>query len=430
MNLRPSILLLPLLAALANAVLGHGAPAGAALPGTARAAAAVAASDDTVRGGGAPAVRDDSGESAPAPLLVPGAPARGDTLAAARKRRGRAQYELGRTLEARGSLAAAIAAYRNAVRFDPTIPDANYRMGMLFLSRDQLKEAVRCFDAEVARHPANAAAARELGLGLARLGDSRRAIQQLEALTRRRPNDGDGWQALGYAYLGAKRARDAEISLRRALVLPPARADKHRDLGAVLAARGKNEEARFQYRRAIELDPHDGATWVNLANLERRAGKLEEALRDYREASQRDSTFSLGYQGEIQTLHDLGREDESGAIYRRWLRLKPADQTARLEAMQYFDARGRKDIALEIARDGVRYDDRSGDARLLLGMALEAAGHTRAALAEMRRAEQIYRTPPEKERARRLIAALRSGAADSLRELFASDSLEHATAAR
>jgi len=375
-------------------------------------------------------VAGDTVETQPAPLLVPGRPGPGDTLGPNRPRRAREQYRLGRSLEQMGSPAAAIAAYRSAVRLDPTIPDANLRMGQLFLGHDQLEEAVKCFAAEVLHHPGNVTATRELGLTLARLGETRRAIAQLESLTRRRPNDGDCWQALGFAYLAAKRARAAEIALRRAIVLPPSRADKHRDLGAVLAARGKEREAREQYQRAIALAPRDATSWVNLANLERRDGRLEPALEDYREAERRDSSLALALQGQIETLRDLGRHDEAGAAYRRWLRVQPADHTARLEAVRFFDSIGRRDIGVEVARDGVRQNERSGDAHLLLGMALASAENPRAALSEIRKAEALFTTAAERGRARQLIAGLRAQASDSLRELFAADSAEHAQEVR
>jgi len=381
---------------------------------------AVAAADSLPVPGG-------SVESPPAPLLVPGRDAPADTLKQNAATRAREQYRLGRAFETQGARAPAIAAYRNAARLDPTIPDANYRMGGIFLGVDQVQEAVKCFAAELRHHPGNVAAARELGLGLARLGETDRAVTQLELLTRRRPNDGDSWQALGFAYLAAKRPREAEIALRRAVALPPRRADKHRDLGAVLAARGKEADAREQYRKALAVDPKHATTWINLGNLERRAGNLEIALKDYREAQRRDSTLGLAFQAQVETLRDLGRADEAAAVYRRWLRDEPTDHTARLEAVRFFDELNRKDIALEIARDGVRRDERSGEAHLMLGMALESSGATRAALGELRKAEALFRTPPEKARARQLIAALRASAADSLRALFDADSARHVT---
>jgi tetratricopeptide (TPR) repeat protein len=269
-----------------------------------------------------------------------------------------------------------------------------------------------------------------LGLALARTGESGRAVTLLESLTRRRPNDGDCWQALGFAYMAGSRPRDAEIALRRAVVLPPPRADKHRDLGAVLAAREKEPEAREQYRKALALDPKSATTWVNLANLDRRSGRLEQALKNYREAERRDSTLALAFQGQIQTLLGLGRPAEVPAVYRRWLEVQPADHAARLEAVRFLDSVGRKDIALELARDGVRRNERSGDAHLMLGMALASSGATRAALAELRKAEALARGQAEKERARQLVAALRAAAPESLGTLFAADSVEHAGAVR
>lgn len=380
---------------------------------------ATAGAADSLPAAGGPA------ETPPVPLLVPGRPAPADTTRKSAAARAREQYRLGRAFETRHLPAPAVSAYRNAVRIDPTIADANYRMGKLFLSVDQVQEAVKCFAAEVHHHPGNADAARELGLGLARIGETGHAITQLELLTRRRPNDGDCWQALGFAYMAAKRPRDAEIALRRAVILPPPRAGKHRDLGAILAARDKQGEAREQYRKALALDPKDAATWINLGNLERRASNLESAFKDYREAERCDSTMGLAFQGQVQTLRDLGRTAEAATVYRRWLRDQPTDHTARLEAVRFFDELDRKDIALEIARDGVRRDDGSGDAHLILGLALESSGATRAALGEVRKAEARFNTEAEKTRARQLIAVMRASAADSLKTMFAADSVGH-----
>lgn len=364
--------------------------------------------------------------SAPEPLLVPGHGVTADTTARRRLEHAQQQYQLGRTLERNGARASAIAAYRTATRLDPRIPDANYRMGMLFLGVNQQEQAVRCFQAEVRYHTSNADAARELGLALARLGKSDQAVTQLEKLVRRRPNDGDAWQALGFAYLSANRQRAAEIALRRAIVLPPERADKHRDLAVVLAARGNVKEARVEYQRAIALSPRDPTPWINLGNLERRANDPEKALENYREAEKRDSTFGLAFQGEIEALTDLRRDAEAGEVYRRWLRARPDDNGARLAAIRFFDRMGRKDVALEIARDGVRLKPHSAEAHLMLGMALEGAGQTRTSLDEMRRAEALFPAGEGRDRATALIAALRSGAADSLRDLFAADSVAHA----
>src|SRR5262249_51915616 len=132
-------------------------------------------------------------ESAPAPFLAPGRPSPSDSSTRTPAERGLEQYRLGRSLERSGQGGPAIVASRNALRFDPAMPDANYRMGMLFLTVNQLEEAAKCFAAELSRHPDHLDAAREMGLVLVRLGHADRGVQQLELVTRRHPRDSKGW---------------------------------------------------------------------------------------------------------------------------------------------------------------------------------------------------------------------------------------------
>ena len=90
--------------------------------------------------------------------------------------------------------------------------------------------------------------------------------------------------------------------------------------------------------------------------------------------------------------------------------------------MRLHEALGRADVALELARDGVRHDPGSADARLILGMALEADGQlarggARAAAGRGLRARQ--RAPRAGAGAAR---TLNRQASDSLRAVFAADS--------
>jgi tetratricopeptide (TPR) repeat protein len=363
-------------------------------------------------------------ESAPAPLLIPGRPSPGDSSVRNLSQRARDAYALGRQLELNGLLGAAIASYRNAVRFDPAIPDANFRMAMLFLLRDQVGDAAECLASEVEHHPENDDAIRQLGMCLARLGDTGRAIAHLERLARRRPKEGANWHALGFAYLAAKRPRDAETALRRALRLPPTTADEHRDLGTTLGALGRDAEARNQFVLALELDPRDAPSWVNLGNLERRAGRADSALACYRRAEGADSSLALALQAQAQLLREMKRDGEAADAYRRWLDRHPDHHGARLEAVRLLDAIGREDEALALAREGTRRAADSGQPHVILGMVLRGRGDTRGAIAELRRAETLFRgNTDEQERVRTIMAALRGSASDSLRALFAADSV-------
>jgi tetratricopeptide (TPR) repeat protein len=363
-------------------------------------------------------------ESAPAPFIVPGQPIAVDS-SQTREARARTYLAIADQLERKGQLSTALAAYQSALTLDTTLTGVAFHMGRMYQQMDDPARAARAFSYELKRDPHNLQAAIELAVSLTQMGADDKAIPALEALTRNHPEDDQAWSALGFAYHAAGREREAETAMRRAIELPPARASEHRDLGALLAAQGREHEARAEYQRAMTMDPNDSATWVNLGNLERRGEHYEKALEDYRTAEARDSSQMLALQGQALTLAALGRAHEAEAAYRRWIARKPADFTARLEAIQYFVSEGRSDAALEIARGAVRIDPHSCDARIMMGVALDASGDKRGALSELRFGQAVATDQGCFERAQQLIVTLRAGAPDSLRAMFAADSVKN-----
>ena len=363
-------------------------------------------------------------ESPPAPFLIPGRPSPPDSTRLTRAQRAQESYQLGRRLEAAGSPGPAIVSYRNALRFDPRLPDANYRMAMLFLTRDQLGEAVKCLLAELAHHPENVEASRELGLCFARFGDSTRAIAHLDSLARAHPRDGAVWHTLGSVYLMAQRPRDAESAIRKALRFEPTTAEELRDMGATMAMLGRESDARQYYRRALGLSPADAPTWLNLGNLELRAARRDSAMVLYRRAEAADSGFVPALRAQIQLLREGKRDPEAIEAYRRWLRHHPDHHSTRLEAVRLLDETGRENEAIALAREGTERVRDSGEPHLILGLLLRGNGDTRGALVALRTAEALFRdNPTERERVHKTIAAMRASAPDSLRALFAADSV-------
>lgn len=361
-------------------------------------------------------------ESAPAPMLMPGGPNPSDSLQRSRVQVAAEQFQLGVALQAQGAPAAAITAFRNAVKFDPTIAQAHFRMGLLYAVVGQHHAAALEFASEVEHHPGDRVAARMLGLALAQDGDSALAIQQLERLVRLDAKDAAAWRGLGFAYSLAARPADGERALRKAIALDPSDCGVWRDLGALLAATHRDDEARSAYRKSADLDSNETGALVNLGNLERRAKKLQAAYVAYHEAERRDSLLVLAYRGQVQVLIESRHEAAAGAVFRRWLAAHPNDTATRVEAIQLFQQLGRNDIALELARDGVRRDPRSGEARLAFGMALHSNGDVKDALPELRRAESWLSKPEQRLRVGALIRSLRENAPDSLRAVFVADS--------
>lgn len=371
--------------------------------------------------------RADSVTYAPAaPLIVPGrGGARPDTARLGRRRRAEEQYTLARAFERQNQPVSAIVAYNNAIHLDPEIEDAHFRIGRLYTARDRWREAASEFAAELANHPGHLDAARYMGLAMAHVGDTTRAIVHLEELSRRYAGDADVWQALGFAYGAAGRDAQAEAALRHATVLAPRDADAWRDLGVMLGQRRRPAEAREAFRRALEIVPGDAAAWVNLGNLETRESHLDSALAAYARAEARDSTLKLSLEGQARVLSLLGRDLESAAVRRRWLRRSPGDDDARLDAIQAYARLGRGDVAVEIARDGVREKPRDGAAHAALGIALASDAQWETALRSLRTAETLYARPEQQQGVRDYIASMRARAPASARAVFAADSLAH-----
>ncbi len=346
------------------------------------------------------------------PLTVPGRPAPVDTLPDPGER-ALEFYRRGVAFEKLGKKEAALFAFQNCVLADRTFPDAYYRLGGLFLDVGNVEKARQCFEAELRNSPKHEQASRELGLALARLGHAKQGLPRLVKYRDAHPAEGLAWYELGYAYMEAGDPAKAERAMEKAVEIGPPNPVWHRDLGAIYAARGADDAARREYAAALEISPTNPTPLINLGNLERRAGHARAALEAYRRAEAIDSTLHFAYNGQALVLRDLGRQDEAAAVYRRWLKKRPGDHGARLEAVKFFQAIALPEQGLQLAREGVERNPKSGDARMVLAIALNGVGKKDEALAELHRAKEMFIVPADRAQVDRLIEQLKSGAADS-----------------
>jgi Flp pilus assembly protein TadD len=246
----------------------------------------------------------------------------------------------------------------------------------------------------------------------------------LEDLTRKAPADPTIWRALGFAHERLRNHRAAEKALRGALGLDAKYALAWRDLGVVLAAQDRLPEAREAYRKAIAADPADVGAVVNLANLESEAGAHARALELYRSAEKLDSLQGYAYEGQVRELVALGREADAGDVWRRWVTRTPQDLEVREGAARHFVRQRRADVAVAIARDGVRVAPDAGGTWWLLGEMQAQSGDTLAAMSAFHDAARRARQPSERERAEASLATLRNLASHPLRTRFAADSAQ------
>jgi tetratricopeptide (TPR) repeat protein len=221
--------------------------------------------------------------------------------------RGKAEHHLGRFDEAEAS-------WIEAIRKDPTVPEAGWSLLELYYLEGRPEEASRLalrlhevepdrrdrvqlllellrqdvqppapaslvpwFEPIVARNPAGVRASIALGMACVHIGDFDRGLGVLRKTVEAHPDHPEAWEAL---LSGLDDAGEID-SLSRALdSLPPSLADAPRIANyraRIAQERGRFAEAATLYRRAFEAAPTDQRLGYRLARVCRQLGETAEA---------------------------------------------------------------------------------------------------------------------------------------------------------
>ncbi len=193
-------------------------------------------------------------------------------------------YNLGNKLLAKGKLAEAERAYRQAVALAPSDAQAWSNLGLTVWKLDRLAEAEACLKRALALKPNLAEARNNLGGVLEALGRFEDAGDQYRIAI-----DSDPKQAQPHCNLGAILHRlgkfeEAKVEYARALTLKPDFAEAWSNLGAAFLARSKFTDAEACLSRAREFAPNHRQVLSNLADVQRIEGKFAEAIETYHRA--------------------------------------------------------------------------------------------------------------------------------------------------
>ena len=166
------------------------------------------------------------------------------TSAVSPKQAADVQVAFGRTLERQGQDDAAMRAYQDAVKQDPSRADALARLGVLYDKRAKFADSAGYYD------------------------------KALEA----RPGDPDIFCDKGYSLYLQRKFNDAETALRQAIALRPEFPRAHNNLGLVLGHQGRRSEALAEFCKAgcNVTDAH-----LNLAFVMALDGRWDEARQQY-----------------------------------------------------------------------------------------------------------------------------------------------------
>jgi tetratricopeptide (TPR) repeat protein len=135
----------------------------------------------------------------------------------------------------------------------------------------------------LAKNPTAWPAQNNFGCILAGQNKIDEAIVHFVASLRYHPNNAQAHCNLGKALTQQHKLTEAEAELRTAIALKPQESEFHRSLAYVLGGQGKSDEALAQLQQAADLDK-DGGSRLELANRLHQLGKEHEAVAEYRRA--------------------------------------------------------------------------------------------------------------------------------------------------
>jgi tetratricopeptide (TPR) repeat protein len=163
---------------------------------------------------------------------------------------------LGYTLEQKGDLDGALAAYRNAIMFKPDFAQAFNNLGHALLKKGNSDGAIAAFRGAIRLQPDFPLALNNLGRALMAKGRPEAAIAAFRRAIRLKPSFGEANKNYGIALAHIGKLDDAIGEFRRAIRLQPADAEAHFNLGMALEKQGKLDGAIAAYRRAMDIDPN------------------------------------------------------------------------------------------------------------------------------------------------------------------------------
>jgi eukaryotic-like serine/threonine-protein kinase len=288
----------------------------------------------------------------------------------------------------------AVAAGTTALRLDPNVPAVRYSLAVSLAGTGRLDEAVDELQRALSLQPNYDDARRELGSVLARKGRLDDAIAEYRKAIELRPDYWGHHSALGFSLFQAARYEEAATAYRRVIALQPDSAVGYQQLGTVYQAMGRNAEALEHYERSLAIRPSPQA-YSNLGAFHHARGDYEKAVEAYRAAIAMRPNSAATHRNLGDAFRRLGRQAEARRAYAEAARLAEAALTVNpldagtLSSLALYlakrgdaeSARARLDDALRLAPHDVQILYRAAAIHALAGRRSQAIDALTAALA-------------------------------------------------
>jgi tetratricopeptide (TPR) repeat protein/serine/threonine protein kinase len=234
-----------------------------------------------------------------------------------------AHNNLGIALQ-KGDPNGSIAAFREAIRLDPNYASPHNGLGLIRLDQRDPDGAIASFLEAIRLNPRFAQAHYNMGKALRAKGDPDGAIAAYKKAIEINPNYDHAHSNLGNILCDVKRDYDGAITqFEEAVRLDPKDNIYRYNLGNVLLAKGNLDRAIACFKEALRRDPAFAHAYNNLGNALLRKGELDGAIVAFREAIHLEGTFAPFHSNLAQALLARGDPDRAAASYRVAIGLNP-----------------------------------------------------------------------------------------------------------
>ena len=236
---------------------------------------------------------------------------------------GRAQFEEGRRLLARGQAAEAAVLLAAAVEAAPE--DAEFReiFGQALIASGYLDRGFAQLETAVHLDPSSADHPRALARALSRAGRTGAAMAAYRQSVAIPPTNVETIRELANLYMRGDRFQDAAALLRRAADHRPDDLVLKQELGHALQRNGDPEGAARIYEEILSAAPQAHLTRGLLAETRIAEGRFDDAIALFQAGLARDAAAPLLHRGLASALERAGRDVEAAAEYREYARLAP-----------------------------------------------------------------------------------------------------------
>ncbi len=277
-----------------------------------------------------------------------------------RRPAGLEQVARGLRLHQAGDIAAAEAAYREAIRLAPGEPAAHHLLGLCLKRSGRIAESAAALGRAAAASPRDPDILADLGLALRATGDRDGARTAFRRALKVRGDHPKAWG--GLLDLGGVGA-DAVGPLRRLVAAQPARPEGYLSLAGVLSALGEAAGARDILTDALAAGALTEAALQSHGAEAHAAGRHPESLVVFALLAERRPEDPHAQIVHGCALFDRGRIDAAHVAFRRALAADPDNITAHVNLGAIFSEIRRPNEALEHYRRAVALDPGSTLAR-------------------------------------------------------------------